>query len=390
MFINEPWSVIQPTMIQLHEPILINGIGTVGSRIARLLLSMGVPVHGAKYSASPDDKKTEELLQLYTDFGRFPIVVALGEDYDERAKKCRMMGLEVLEQHELSHYKTIIDATEGDTTVRHMHHYKKNHTPFLVQGGTESETVPDFVSAPRTVCERYTAYEKGARQVSCNSTFCSTALGLVLKHVTAENIVRINLKLQRRCRDPGEKKELKANLDMKDSHHAESVAGVLPQLQGKIFSQANTNAWEHFHHTTMLIDFARPVAVEEIKQSFRDYERCIFLEHDFSSSVLGGIELLRTVSQRLHVPDADTLLPIYNLRLISPKQIEIAGYIPQRSIVALSCVDWLWGALGVKKRWEEAFRLTNENARWHGYSVRELKDAYENALEAWRMKETAE
>lgn len=367
--------------MNLREPLLINGIGTVGSRIARLLLSMGIPVHGAKYSASPDDRKTEEILHLYADFGRFPLVVALGENYIERVQKCKAMGLDVLEQYNFSRYKIIIDATEGDTTIKHMHDYKKNNQPFLVQAGTESEIVPDFVSAPRAVCEQYNAYEKGARQVSCNSTFCSTALGLVLKHVAAENIVRVNLKLQRRCRDPGEKKELKANLDMKDSHHAHSVMSVLPQLHGKIFSQANTNAWEHFHHTTMLIDFTRPVAVDKMKQSFRDYERCIFLEHTISGDAAHGIELLRSVSQALHVPDADTLLPIYSMRQISPKQIEITGYTPQRSIVALSCVDWLWGALDVKKNWEEAFRFTNEHVRWHGYSVTELKEAYEKALD---------
>lgn len=364
----------------MREPLLINGIGTVGSRIARLLLSMGIPVHGAKYSASPDDRKTEEIIQLYDDFGRFPIIVASGEHYGERVQKCKAMGLDVLEQYDLSRYKIIIDATEGDTTIKHMHDYKKNNKPFLVQGGTESE-MADFVSSPHAVCEHYTGYEKGTRQVSCNSTFCSTALGLVLKHVAAEDIVNVCLKLQRRCRDPGENKELKASLDMKDSHHAHSVMSVLPQLQGKIFSQANTNAWEHFHHTTMLIDFTRPVAVEAVKQSFREYERCIFLEHTISGDVARGIELLRSVSQRLHVPDADTLLPIYSIKQISPKQIEIVGYTPQRSIVALSCVDWLWGALDVKKNWEEAFRFTNEHVRWHGYSVPDLKEAYEKALD---------
>lgn len=365
----------------MNEPVLINGVGTVGSRIARLLLSMGVPIHGAKYSASSDDRKTEDILQLYNDFGSFPIVVALGENHDERVKKCREMGLDVLEQYELSRYKIVIDATDGDTTVRHMHDYKRNNKPFLVQAGTEADLLHDFVSAPHAVCEHYTAYEKGARQVSCNSTFCSTALGLVLKHVVAEDIVKVSLKLQRRCRDPGEKKELKASLEMKDSHHAQSVISVLPELQGKIFSQANTNAWEHFHHTAMVIDFARPVHVEEIKQSFHAYERCIFLEQDIGVNVVEGIELLRSVSQKLDVPDGDTLLPVYSMRQISPKQIEIVGYTPQRSIVALSCVDWLWGALGIKKEWKEAFRFTNENVRWHGYTVSELKEAYEKALE---------
>ncbi len=358
--------------------MLINGLGTVGSRIARLLLSMDIPIHGAKYSAAPDDIKTKEILQLYKEFGRFPVIVGAGENYAERVEKCKAVGFDVL-HHELSRYKTIIDATDGDTTIKHMHDYKKNSKPFLVQGGTESELVHDFVSAPRAVCENY-EYDKGARQVSCNSTFCATALGLVLKLVSADDVVKVSVKLQRRCRDPGEKKELKADPEMKDSHHAQSVIGVLPQLKGKIFSQANTNTWEHFHHTTLVIDVAHPVAIEKIKQSFREYERCIFLEHDLGSA-LHGIELLRSVSEKLGVADADTLLPIYSMRQLSPQRIEITGYTPQRSIVALSCVDWLWGALGMKKSWREAFAFTNENVKWHGYAVLDLKRAYEKALE---------
>ena len=75
----------------MPEKVLINGAGTVGSRIARLLLSMDIPVVAVKRTANINDIKTQELLSIYREFKDkdMEFYVSNGEDY-----KKRMKGLE--------------------------------------------------------------------------------------------------------------------------------------------------------------------------------------------------------------------------------------------------------------------------------------------------------
>src|SRR3989344_1402276 len=232
--------------------VLINGIGTVGSRTAHLLLSMGIPVHGVKYSASPDDLKTQELLSLYKRFGAFPMLVAPGDQQREREQQFKKLGLK-LTKSSAADYSIIVDATDGKVTAQNVAGYNAEQQ-FLVQGGTDFELVrKDFVSVPNSVGHDLLSFNR-ARQVSCNTTFCSTALGLVLEHVSPADIKSVDVELHRRCRDPGEKKEFREALELKQSHHAEDVMNVLPQMHGKVTSKANINAWEHFHHTQLTIE----------------------------------------------------------------------------------------------------------------------------------------
>ena len=209
------------------RPVLINGIGTVGSRTAHLLLSMGIPIHGAKFSASKDDLKTQELISLYKQFGAFPVRVAPGDNYEARVEQFKQLDFQVHDKP--SRYSVIVDATDGAVTAQNVAGYSSQQH-FLVQGGTDFALVKnDFVSAPKTAGEKLANFRR-ARQVSCNTTFCSTALGQVLHHVRPEDIASVDVELHRRCRDPGEKKEFREAPELKSSHHAHDVMNVVPQL----------------------------------------------------------------------------------------------------------------------------------------------------------------
>jgi len=359
--------------------VLINGIGTVGSRTAHLLLSMGIPVHGVKSSALKDDLKTQELLSLYNRFGAFPIAVVPGENYEQRVQQFKELGFKVLNNPDLSRYSVVVDATDGAVTAQNVARYTQSQR-FLVQGGTDYELVKkDFVSVPNGVAREFAAFPR-ARQVSCNTTFCSTALGLVLEHVGASIIASVDVELHRRCRDPGEKKEFREALALKDSHHADDVMNVVPQVAAKVTSKANINAWEHFHHTQLLVSFAQPIDVRAITEEFKNYPRCIFVEPELTQDPRVGMKTLRAVSDVIRVPDGDCLLPVYSLQQLSPTSILIRGFTPQRSVIALSCVDWVLGALGRFTTWEDAFAYTNKNARWHGHTIAGLKQAYEEKV----------
>ena len=357
---------------------LINGMGTVGSRVAHLLLSMQVPIHGVKFSASKDDIKTQEILSLYQRFGAFPMIAAQGNDYDQRVQQFKAMGLHV-EEKDSAQFPIVIDGTDGDITAKNVEVYKKNGQRFLVQGGSDFELAQkDFVSAPNSVGQ--TGEFPKARQVSCNTTFCSTALGLVLEEINDQSIASVDVELHRRCRDPGEKKEMRESLELKSSHHAEDIMSVLPQIQGKVTSKANINAWEHFHHTQLTVNFTKKVSAEKIAEHFKAYPRCIWVEPELTQNPHIGMKIIMGVSSAMNVPDADTLLPIYSVHQLSDTSIMVRGFTPQRSVIALSCVDWLWMTANKIKRWKNAFDYTNKNAKWHGYSIADLKRTYEEKV----------
>jgi glyceraldehyde-3-phosphate dehydrogenase/erythrose-4-phosphate dehydrogenase len=379
----------QPLKIKINQrlfmkPILINGLGTVGSRIGHLLLSMKIPVHGVKYSASLEDRKTQDILAIYKKVGPFPIAMVPGDNHEKRMREAKDVGFNVIENFNINNFKdysVIIDATSGKTKSNYAVQYKQQEQQFLVQGGTDYDLLQhDFLSAPHAVGQELHDFNHG-RQVSCNTTFCSTALGLVLQHVPAQAIASVNLTLNRRCRDPGEKKELKDSLELKKSHHGPDVMNVLPQLRGKITSVANKNAWEHFHRTRIDISFAQQIngaTSSAILQSFKNYPRCIVA--DLGNDIREAIITLRRISDRLNIDDGDCLLPVYDITQTGPTSITITGYTPQRSIVALSCVDWIWYATGKMSNWHDAFNHTNTNVKWHGYTLVELKKAYEEDL----------
>src|SRR3989344_8900108 len=365
--------------VRAMNPILINGIGTVGSRIAHLLLSAHIPIHGVKFSASKDDIKSQEILALYKSFGAFPLIAAQGDNLDQRTQQFKNLNLNV-ESHDLTTYSVVIDGTDGDVTKNNVNNYKKHNQKFLIQGGSDPElTNKDFVSAPNSVSQHITNFPQ-ARQVSCNTTFGSTALGVVLNVIPANEIQSVEMELHRRCRDPGEKKEMKESLELKTSHHAEDVMSVLPQLHGKVTSKANVNAWEHFHHTQIIINFTKKVNANIIANQFKTYPRCIVVNQKITEDARSGMNMLMDVSKKLNVTDADTLLPIYSIHQVSDKSIMIRGFTPQRSIIALSCIDWIWSATGKHATWQSAFDATNRSVKWHGHSIADLKKGFEEKL----------
>ena len=55
--------------------------------------------------------------------------------------------------------------------------------------------------------------------------------------------------------------------------------------------------------------------------------------------------------------------------------LEVIGYTPQRSIVALSVADMMHKVMiNPEAEWKDSFDYVNKTARWHGFSLDSLKD----------------
>lgn len=382
----------------MAEKVLVNGLGTVGSRITRLVASLDVPIVGVKRTAKIDDVKTQELLKLYEDYGDLiDLYITPGMEhwkghergYEERKKDFEKTGLEVqgstndLPFDEIEYF---IDAVTKKAEIKNYEKIYSEHpeTNFMIQGGGEEKLVDHnfYLSAPNaTGAQNFEELsKKNIKQVSCNTTFGSTALGLILEEESPENIEYIKGNFIRRQKDPGTKKDepLKNPVVNFGTHHGDDIGEVVPQLEDKIIPTfAAKCPWTYAHLTDIDVLFSDSYDFASIKKTFEEYPRAALLETGFE------MEDIQKGVKELMIPGGDSLFPMYHLR--QPENgrnmLEIVGLTPQRSIVTPSAADMV-----VKKvlepdaSWEEAFAYTNEHARWHGYKFNTLKKDLEYKL----------
>jgi glyceraldehyde-3-phosphate dehydrogenase/erythrose-4-phosphate dehydrogenase len=381
--------------------LLVYGAGTVGTNALTLAASLGHEVAAVKRSIA-DNRRTRDLAHAHKSLGGFSVFLAPGSDLEQRLAQAR--GQAILLDNEpyalpVRPYTAetdrlcdaVIDATDDKATREIVARHEARGKPYLLQGGADEDLAPSFLSAPQCIGHLQAPSYRGApaRQVSCNTTYASTALGLLLTAFTPDSIGAVDINLRRRCRDPGEEKKLlpQPTRTEEGTHHADDVALVLPQLAGKLASRANQNPWEHFHRADITVTFTHDISeadAERVRNAFRGYPRCAYAEHDLGGATweegLAGVNRLRTAGHDLRIPDADLLLPVYTVQRTGSRTLAITGYNPQRSIVALSCMDWLQLATGTAASWEDAFTATNRGARWHGYTLPQLKRELEHHI----------
>lgn len=379
-----------------------DGAGEVARRIMELYFSAGQNNVIATKRSLNDDIRTLELAKLNK---KYPFDLYLdSSNLDQFRKKADELGLKLKGKRtdiDLKDISYIVNGMDDKIDKKIMqeiiNEYQKYNKIFLLQGGADYNIIQnDFLSAPLAVgnLEMKNFINKSARQVSCNTTYSGTALGLVLRAFRNDDIEKIYLYLQRRSRDPGEKKELKYEQNARPSHHAEDVEHIFPQLKGKIFSLAQKMPWEHYHRAEVTIKFKEKlesIDIHILKDIFKLYNRCVYTENEIGGKELEkglkGIEMLLKISNDLNIPDGDILLPTYNISKIDDYSIKISGYNPQRSIIALSCIDWLWIVQGEINSWHDIFAETNKLVKWHGYSIAELKQKMEEKINGYKKNE---
>ncbi len=395
--------------------VFINGGGgTVGVRAAHLFLSMDIPVIISKSRVNLGEGKTKGIIHYLHEFQKkyglaVPLYAAIGDNLEERIKTFENLKhflptySGVVTDIDYSCVTAIIDSSPSDKTHRLNHeviYSKYPEIPVLGQGkGAYELADPDvsekgggwFLSAPNAVADKhYNRFiGKNASHVSCNTTFMGTATGLIIKVKDAESIRELKIILCRRDNDPEIQKSISKDITKGPkseigSHHRMDLLAVMPQLEslysglGRVATQTTKNPWNHYHYLTMDFSFhgaLKDGEVDAMRNAFRKYERCIFVEgKKFSANKLYN------ACEKLGLKDGDSLLPVYSVNQVTDYSVIVHGFTPQRSIVGLSNVDWYHIVKGEFGSWKDAFDHTNNNVKWNGYRLDVLKHEMEFIL----------
>jgi glyceraldehyde-3-phosphate dehydrogenase type II len=372
----------------MAEKVVVYGTGMVGSEILGMAASLQIPVIGVKRTANINDIKTRKNLQIIRKYrdANIEFYVTDGDDYEERVRSFRDLGFNAIGPTSKLNYDEVayivdaspkyVDKDNYENIYKHV--YREKGVNFMIQGGGLEDNVDScYASIPNAIGQ--TKFEelskKNVKQVSCNTTFGATGMGLVLENEKPENINYVLGYFVRRERDPETKpgkslKQKKGPETRFGTHHGADVGKVLPQLDDKIKPTVALKCpWEHFHETILIVDFDKNYDFDAIQDSFHEYPRAVTREGDFEMG-----DVIDRINE-INIPDADCLFPLYHLRRPkNTKSLEIVGLTPQRSIVVPSALDMIAKKTKMKDAgWEEIVDYVNKNARWHGYHFDSLK-----------------
>lgn len=397
------YSLVEVILVD-HTTVLVSGAcGTIGRRLMRVLGGMNIPALAVGYSGKVHrDIEGKEV--------RFtPLLLLDGPSLEERLKTARGNGISI--QYKVGDYSSnsipslsfdtiaaILDANaEQGTGFALDQGLYPQHVPLLVQGGTKLRSeyeINPFVSVPQSRAAG--GYERlgRAKHVSCNTTWLSTCVGLMLEGLgdsRGETIRSVDIVLQRRFADTeeGAKQYNPDEGELKPAEkYGRDVAAVLPQMEGKIHVRANKNPWRQFHYGIVDIEFDRGMDFDAVHDAFAGYSRAVLLERNVAGegiqqAINGIIDQSKTIS----IPDGDIMLPIYTLEKINAWTLRCIGFNPQRSIVLPGTIDWIWKQQGPWERcekWSEAFQHTNDQVEWYGLKIPEIKKELERRLPTYR------
>ncbi len=384
-----------------EEVLISGGYGTIGSRLRKLLDEMKISSIVATYSG-----------RLGYDFSgraiRFdPTLLVDGPDLEERLEVARQAKLVIqgklgslspntLNQYDFASTTAIFDtATDKGTRFNLDSAVYPSSMPLLVQGGVkliEGDNIVPYVSAPCSMAALL--YGKKdlmwAKQVSCNTTWLATVLGLVLDGIrdyAGENIKQVDVILQRRFADPEELGKKYDHLEevLKDApKYTRDLTSVMPQLSGKVKVVASKMPWRHFHYGVVDVHFKEGYAFDSVRRAFEDYPRGILVQKDINQKqVEDYIARLIDAGESMGLPAGNILLPANHLEKVDEHSLRVVGYNEQRGAPLLSSLDWLWqhqGSWDKQEDWRKAFDYTNLQVSWYGLKVEEIKERMERRL----------
>lgn len=398
--------------------IFINGAGTVGTSIARLLASMpGMEVSFGKRSVRPDDPKTYRLLQVMKDFGNKPLYLSNEsakdfETLDDRIDAARKLGFHVAGSIEpddmymgvpFHRLDAVLDCTDGEATGDYVERiYRFLQAPFLLQGGADPLLAEgDFLSAPHATSWNQSGQNQSGqnqpgygqlrrkRQLSCNGSTIGALLGVLFNALDPSELSSATVHLRRRSKDPEDNRRpiYDTTPPVMETHHQKDLEQMYPLLEGRIQVSANKNPWQHYHRFEVVAHFRQPLSMDKqalTLDELRKFQRGIYLDQDpggeSNEEVLAGIRTLCSTFEAMGIPDGDCLFPVYSASFVAPIALHIAGFTPQRSVVASSSADWLLAATGKVPLVSDAFAYTNAHASWYGYPLLDLKREAETNL----------
>ncbi len=381
-----------------NQRILINGAGTVGDRVADVLLSMGVPVFMCKYTADKDDIKSQELkklLERYKDseIGDIPVYAARGSDLEERISNIKEHVGRCDGSIDGIPFKDValaIDCTNGMDVRNHIELYNPKDIPFVINGGGDDKLVERlyWASIPNTLShENPNIYKKrNAKIVSCNTHAVITALSVLKSSIGDGDFKdqlrdKIYINFARRHDDPHKEKKRPRFVKIeRKQYHTDEVYYLFPEVNCELETKVSKWPTEYFHNTTIIVDFKEKVSsdqLDKIRLGFQMYPRAILEEKELCH------EKTKLAAEWARVLDADIPFPVYMVDRCGDYKIAIEGLTPQRGIVAASTADyalWRTGFFKDLKTIEDVYNFTNANANYRNESFQHIKDSVQDNL----------
>jgi len=394
--------------------ILINGAGTVGSRLYDVLESMtgeyNFKFFLCKYDAKTEngklDIRTRELLDLLNSYqtrNEPELYAAPGDDLGGRIKRLTEAELPCkgsIEDLNFSDMDVIIDCSNIAGRNKDDLYTSHPNIPILYNGGA----VKEFKNLPIVCGIKGTTYNSNKERIhaSCNTTRFATSLLIMREVLGAQEITgfedqirHISLVYDRRIDDPHvrikKKGQLRGKLDKVDQevfrtlddgdlwqlfgstedkdYHLKELQNLVPETTGKFSSVVSTWPTRYFHNAKIEFHFHAPIAkkvVEQYREALRASDRVIYTD----GRKLDHKELFRT-AHFTGIPDGDLPVHVEYATSLDDYIVRSTGATPMRGIVAMPTAATILVTLGLAKDIAEGERKVYEHARYKGLTLQE-------------------
>lgn len=331
--------------------ILVNGLGTVGKRVAHAI-KMQDDMN--LYAVSDVSLDVDVIAALKGPIKGTPLYCTLPERMEDLEGMFEIEGLlpEALESGDVD---LVVDCSPGGADVENKPMYEKAGVKAIFQGGADPSIAPVAFS---TLANYYEAADVDyVKVVSCNTTSLTRTLWALDNEVGVKKAIA---SLVRRGGDPKQDKRGPINsiIPVKKipSHHGPDVQEVMPHLDITTLAVKVPTTLSHVHMVNVELD--REVTDEGVKEIFRKTPRIKLFkaEHELGSTAK-LMEYFREFRLRGDMPEVavwDGTVKAEGNRVYWVHQVH------QESIIVPENIDAIRSMLGLADR-EESIRKTDSS-----------------------------
>ncbi len=331
--------------------VVVNGIGTVGKRVAHAVKKQDDMVLYGVADVAPTPDLRSNLMGPLEGTKLFCSVPNEKENMEEAGFDVEGNLPDVLE----GNVDIVIDATPSGIDKKNRSMYRKKGVKAVFQGGAESSIAPVSFNALANYDEA-----KGhdfVRVVSCNTTSLSRTLWSLDKTTGVERAVA---NLVRRGGDPSQDSRGPINsiVPVTDipSHHGPDVQEVMPELDITTLAVKVPTTLSHLHMIN--VDLTSKATREDILHTFRSTPRIkLFRAEDGYTSTAKIIESFRDRRPRNDMPEV----------AVWEETVEVQGkraywmhQVHQESIIVPENIDAIRSMLEMTER-DDSMERTNVN-----------------------------
>ncbi len=324
----------------------INGLGTIGRRVARAItLQSDMKLVGA-VKTRPD----------YTALQAAAAGIPLYTPSQEEAEAFDKAGIRVegTLQDLLAKVDVIVDATPGGVGERYKGIYEEAGVRQIFQGGEKARVAEASFS---TLCNYSEALGlKSLRVVSCNTT---GLLRLICTLHRSMGVKRVQAVLIRRAADPREVKKgpinsINLNPPTTPSHHALDVKTVLPWLEITTSAVVVPTTLMHVHHVTLELE--KRASARDVIEALAGAPRIMLIDTGVTG-IRGTAQLMDAARHARPAGDLPELVVFEDSIHVEENRVTLFQAVHQESIVVPENIDAIRAATRlVEDPWESVTR----------------------------------